>query len=137
MKMCPPQFVLLLLLFDTGVKTVSYPDQLCHVQLSCMHSLSLGDHRAALLPSQCSPITSTGCQGQRADSMGLECGRVCVCVGGWQAICLHFIYHCCGAVNLHRCLSMTISLLVGLHLLFALSFLLPCPAACASYYKSL
>lgn len=33
---------------------------------------------------------------------------------------LHFIYHCCVAVNLHHCLSMTISLLVGLHLLFAL-----------------
>lgn len=77
-----------------------------------MHGLSLF--------SQFSAITSiTGCQGQRAGSAGLEWGRVCVCGGGWvdgrqSVACLHFIYHSLGAVNLYRCLSMTISLLVGL-----------------------
>lgn len=85
MKTCPTQFVLLLL-FDIGVKTASH---LCHIQLSCVRGLSLGDHHAALLSSQCSPITSTGCQGQRADSIGLECSLF-VCVGGWQAICRLF-----------------------------------------------
>ena len=110
---------------------------------ACM-VLSLGDHHAAPLWSQCSAITSSGCQGQRAGSMGLECSRVCVCVcvcvGGWvdggqSVACLHFIYHSLGAVNLHWCLPMTISLPVGLHLLFAL-FLSSRPTACVSRYKS-
>lgn len=47
--------------------------------------------------------------------------RLYVWVDGRQSGArLHFIYHCCVAVNLHHCLSMTISLLVGLHLLSAL-----------------
>lgn len=86
METCPTQFVLLLL-FDIGVKTASH---LCHIQLNCVHGLSLGDRHAALLLSQCSAITSTGCQGQRADSMGLECSRVCVC--GWMAGNLSLVY---------------------------------------------
>lgn len=46
---------------------------------------------------------------------------LCVWVDGRQSGArLHFIYHFCVAVNLRHCLSMTISLLVGLHLLFAL-----------------
>ena len=68
------------------------------------------------------------------------CVCVCVCVGGWvdggqSVACLHFIYHSLGAVNLHWCLPMTISLPVGLHLLFAL-FLSSRPTACVSRYKS-
>lgn len=62
---------------------------------------------------------------------------VCVWVDGRQSVaCLHFIYHSLGAVNLHWCLPMTISLPVGLHLLFAL-FPSSCPAICVSCYKSL
>lgn len=107
-----------------------------------MHGLSLGVHNAALHLSQCSAITGTGCQGQRAGTTGLECSRLCVCVcvcmwvdGKQSVACLHFIYHSLGAVNLHRCLSITISLLVGLHLLFSL-FPSRRPAECVSYYKS-
>lgn len=132
------QFVLLF--FDVGL-TVAYRSflmlaaQFCHIQLSCMHGLSLGDHRASLLLSQCNAITSTGCQGQRAGSAGLECSRVCLWVDGRQSVaCLHFIYHSLGAVNLCRCLSMTTSPLVGLHLLFSLCLLVP---LCVSYYKTL
>lgn len=62
---------------------------------------------------------------------------VCVWVDGRQSVaCLHFIYHSLGAVNLHRCLSISISLLVGLHLLFSL-FLSSCPTVCVSQNKSL
>lgn len=64
------------------------------------------------------------------------CVCVCVWVDGRQSVaCLHFIYHSLGAVNLYRAPSMTISLLVGLHLLFSV-FLSPCLAECASNYKS-
>lgn len=112
--------------------SVSKPDQLCHIQLHCMHTSSLWR------PPCCTP--SEPVQPHHRHRLPGATGRLhgigmqpCVC--GWQAICLHFIYHGCGAVNLHRCLFMTISLLVGLHLLSAL-LLLPCPATCASYHKS-
>lgn len=110
------------------------PCVLSSATFSSMHAWIITWRPSCLTPflSQCSAISSTGCQGQRAGSVELECSRVCLWVDGRQSVaCLHFIYHSPGAVNLYRCLSMTMSLLVGLHLLFSLS-LSSCPALCVS-----
>lgn len=83
--------------------------------------------------SQCSAITSTGCQGQWAGSTGLECSlvceSVCVCVGVWQAICRLFTLY----ISLSGCCK-SLSVSVRDHLppgwitfaFLSLSVLLPC-----------